>query len=268
MTSRGPATSGVSRAREACRSGRGRRSLPSPAARSRAPLAGWLFAAMILGAAGSAAGGDAEIPVRVSLPTVEELEAWKGSGLRVEVGYGFGVWRSGESRIRDLHSHALVVRPRFRLDPHWSLAFELEYAVARGTMSGFAWSTTIAPVFHLGRFFSFAAGVGVTGLSVADRLYDWLPDNGAGGAFSSDVDRSVETRECSGVGLGAQARADLSLVVGPLFATGPFVAARARWTDCRAVRSSIINPETGHEIVQRQSWSHLGFAAGWTATWR
>jgi hypothetical protein len=227
-------------------------------------VAGWIVFAVVR----PAVAGDAEVPVRLSLPTMGDVEAWQSAGLRVEVGYGFGDWRSPGAAARNVRTHALVVRPRFRLGPHWSLALELEYAIARGRMRGFAWSTTVTPAYHLNRYFAFAAGVGVTGLSVADQRYYGLPDTASGDAFSHDISRSVPTGECSGTGLGALARADFSLIVGPLFATGPFLEARTRWIDCRAVRSYTTNLETGEEVVRRQSWSHLGFAAGWSATWR
>ena len=72
---------------------------------------------------------------------------------------------------------------------------------------------------------------------------------------------------CNGSGWVGQARVEYLFVVGPLFATGPYLVADGQWTGCTEDFSRT-DRETGETAVGRQWWLHLGGAVGWWLSWR
>jgi hypothetical protein len=200
--------------------------------------------------------------VRLSLPTQDDVDAWNNPGLRVALGYGYGSV-SGTYPALSFRSHSFALRPSVRLDSSWSAGLTLLYGTGP---NGVRWSMTAEPTFHPWRQLSLSVGVGYGGLSVSDFF--------RGGFYPSDaqeVSRELGAAEplssCTGSALSSLARADYLFVVGPLFASGPFLQAHAQWTRCRESFGST-ETDTGLPTTYTQWWRQTGLTFGWWFAWR
>ena len=56
-------------------------------------------------------------------------------------------------------------------------------------------------------------------------------------------------------------------MVGPLFASGPYVQAQGQWTRC-GWTDELTDRETGRSVVLTQWWRQGGATVGWWLAWR
>ncbi len=208
---------------------------------------------------------DDDPPIRLSLPTEEDIVSWQRPGFRMQLGYGQSRL-SGRGPAYSLMTHTIVVRPEVRLDEYWSLAATFNYGISTGGFEGLRWSATLEPVLWVTRGFSVAVGLGYGGIIGNDP--NSFEDDFGGSRFSRDRSQDEESSSCDGSGLVGTGKAHYMFVVGPLFSTGPYGQLEAQWTDCRQSSFGRINLETGREIHDSQSWTHLGFTVGWLLAWR
>jgi hypothetical protein len=201
--------------------------------------------------------------VRLSLPTQKDLDAWRNPGLRVQLGYGYGIV-DGSGAAFSFRSQTAVLRPSFRLDRWWALGIAMLYGTGPG---GLRWSITAEPTFFPWRNLALSFGLGIGGLSVSD------PNASAGTVKSSlitvsrDVLPGEKLTSCDGGALTSALRLEYLFVVGPLFATGPFAQANAQWTHCQQTFGGTDNT-TGEPIALSAWWRQQGGTFGWWFAWR
>jgi hypothetical protein len=200
---------------------------------------------------------------RLSLPTEEDWELWRHDGLRVLIGYGY-TSATGAGTALSYTGHTLFLRPQMRLDTWWTLGLDFNFVIATGHPSGLAVTALVEPVFHPIDGLSIAIGIGY---ATVDLVGTFLPGGFPESETSRDVPASVEFPACDGTGVAATARIDYLFVVGPLFASGPFVSASAQSVKCD-LRAGNIDGETGEPVELHQEWRHRGFGLGWTLAWR
>jgi hypothetical protein len=198
--------------------------------------------------------------VRLSLPTESDRQAWDSPGLRVSLGWGTGALR-GLGPAWSFSSTGVALRPGVRIDRHWALAVSMFYGAAP---SGVRWSVTAEPTFYIWRQLAVSVGLGYGGISTFDVN---APDNTGGFLVSRDLSDNEKLRSCEGVGLSSLARIEHLFVVGPLFATGPYLQGTAQWTRCQETLGRVDN-ETGQPLTLSQWWRHIGWNAGWWFVWR
>ncbi len=205
--------------------------------------------------------------VRVSLPTESDVEAWSHPGLRIALGYSHGqLWGNGPSL--KLSMDAFTLRALARLDKHWSVGLDFQYALAQGTgVTGLRFGSTVLAILHPWRQLGIGVGVGYGGLIL-------VPPNGPASTPGTGQEVSTTTfgpevklGECSGGAWVGQARIEYPFVIGPLFASGPFVEADAQLTRCQQVLGRV-DRETGNPIYGQQWWRNLGGSLGWWLSWR
>lgn len=199
--------------------------------------------------------------LRLSLPTEADEDAWMDPGFLVQLGLSKGTLR-GIGAAFSFPTTSFQLRPRVRIDRWWSLATTFSFSFANGPdVDGLRWSATIEPVFHPIRQLGIAVGVGYGGLNVFGGGNDF-------GEFTGQetITNGTHISPCEGGALSTLMRADYFFVVGPLFATGPFVTAEAQWTRCERYRGD--DTETGLRHTRRQWWTQVGGSAGWWLTWR
>lgn len=225
--------------------------------------------------------------VKLSLPTEEDFLAWKSTGFRLQLGYGYGQ-TLGFAPAPRFTGHSILLRPSVRLDKYWSLAGTFQYTIASGGITGLRWSATFEPVFHPVGGLAIAFGVGYGGMA-GDRPYDAAneplepgrqpgrtiivkEDSGGFSQGSETHSRTADPQErlqnCSGNGWSALARVEYLLVVGSLFATGPFVQGDLQATRCAQVLAQSKDNETGESTKIRRWWGHRCWSVGWWAAWR
>jgi hypothetical protein len=215
------------------------------------------------------AADDSEGEPRLSLPTEADRDAWSRSGLRLGLGITYG-------RLRGLDGapsgtlRGFLLRLGLRLDADWSLLASFHYDVAsgRGGLSGLRFAGTLDPTWHATRHLSLAVGLGFGGI-VEGRTgrpdVDPLPS-------TLNTSYTLPTAgpplpSCSGVGAAGLARAEWSFVLGPRSATSFGLEAIGQWTGC-VDDTGRVEPDSGHAIVRRQWWPHLGVTGSWGITWR
>jgi len=209
--------------------------------------------------------------LRLSLPTEEDFQAWRSSGFRVQLGIGYGNAKGRGESVADFSSTVLILRPQVRLDDAWSIAASFAYDLTGGDLDGLRWSAALEPVFHVVAGLSLSLGIGYAGID-ADRV------GGAPSGYQLVIERPDATvsreagpdealAECTGGGWLALGRVDYQFVVGPLFATGPFLRGDYRWTRC-SQEAGPTNNETGRPVEVRQWWQHASWSVGWLLTWR
>lgn len=198
--------------------------------------------------------------LRLSLPTEADADAWMEPGFLVQLGFSMGALR-GTGAALSFPTTSFQLRPRVRIDRWWSLATTFSFSLVGGDFSGLRWSATIEPVFHPLRQLGIAVGVGYGGLNVFGGGNDF-------GEFTGQetITNGAHISPCAGGALSTLMRADYLFVVGPLFATGPFVTAEGQWTRCEIYGGN--DNETGLRHTRRQWWSQVGGSAGWWLTWR
>jgi hypothetical protein len=200
--------------------------------------------------------------VRLSLPTQQDVDAWQSPGLRVQLGYGYSVVH-GWGAAWSFRSQSVMLRPGVRIDRYWALGVALLYGTGPG---GVRWSVTAEPSFHPWRQLALTVGLGYGGLAVSGGG----PSSGLRGP-DQVVSRNLtdgETMEtCTGSAVSSLLRAEYLFVVGPLFATGPYVQGSGQWTRCQETFGRI-EPETGRPVVLTQWWRQAGVSMGWWFAWR
>jgi hypothetical protein len=201
--------------------------------------------------------------VRVGLPTQADRDAWASPGVRVQLGYEMGSLH-GLGPAISFSSKAAILRPSVRIDARWALGIALAYGTGPG---GLRWSATLEPTFFPWRQLGISAGVGYGGLSVSDPS---APTGGLQGptvTISRDLTSGERLQSCTGSALTAVVRTEYLFVVGPLFATGPFVEGLGQWTRCQATFGRV-DDETGQPVVLSQWWQQVAIDLGWWLTWR
>jgi len=201
--------------------------------------------------------------VRLSLPTEEDFEAWQAEGLRLELGLGRASLR-GSGPAWSFTSTSVVLRPSVRLDERWALGGAASYG---GGPGGLRWSVNVEATFFIWQQLSVAAGIGYGGLSVSDVNRSSGLLRGPDELVSRNLEPGEELQSCTGSALSSSFRAQYLFVVGPLFASGPFVEGGAQWTRCEATFGRV-DPETGRDIVLTQWWRQRVATFGWTFAWR
>ena len=201
--------------------------------------------------------------VRLSLPTQGDLDAWRNAGLRVQLGFGYGIVQ-GTGPALSFRSQTVLLRPSVRLDRQWALGVGLLYGTGPG---GVRWSVTAEPTFFPWRDLAIAAGIGFGGLLISNPGASSGTLQGSAVTVSRDLIAGERLQSCSGSALTSVLRAEYLFVVGPLFATGPFAQANAQWTRCQATFGRVDN-ETGRPVVLSQWWQQLGATFGWWLAWR
>jgi hypothetical protein len=201
--------------------------------------------------------------VRLSLPTESDREAWRAPGLRVQLGFGYGIVQ-GSGPAFSFRSRTVIFRPSVRLDRYWALGIGLLYGTGP---NGLRWSVTAEPTFFPWRSLSVAVGVGFGGLLVSDSSASTGTLQGSTVTVSRDLTDGERLQSCDGSALTSVVRAEYMFVTGRLFATGPFAQADAQWTHCQATFGQTDN-ETGRPIALTQWWQQQGATFGWWFAWR
>jgi hypothetical protein len=202
--------------------------------------------------------------VRLSLPTEEDVAAWSSPGLRVALGFAYG-FVAGAGPAWSWSGPGVLLRPSVRVDDRWAMGLAMAYGSGPG---GVRWSVTAEPTFLPWRRLALSVGLGFGGLSVS-RSPAQPPPGAQPGApqVSHDLGDDQEIRSCSGSALSALGRIEYLFVVGPLFATGPFLQADAQWTRCQE-STPFDDRETGRPVVLTQWWRQSGATLGWWLAWR
>jgi hypothetical protein len=201
--------------------------------------------------------------VRLSLPTQSDRDAWQNPGLRVQLGYGYGIVQ-GSGPAFSFRSQTALLRPSVRLDRQWALGIALLYGTAP---NGVRWSVTAEPTFFIWRGLSVAAGIGFGGLLVSNGNASSGTLQGSAVTVSRDTTDGERLTSCSGSALTSALRAEYMFVAGALFASGPFAQLNAQWTHCQATFGRT-DQETGMPIVLTQWWQQQGGTFGWWFAWR
>lgn len=218
--------------------------------------------------------------VRLSFPTAQDFEVWRNPGIRVQLGYAYGRQLS-DGPGPGFSTHTITFRPQVRVSEHWSLAANVGYSITRGDFSGLRWMVTIEPTFHPIAGLGISVGVGYAGI-IGNRPHDPTQDPSFVSPNEPFRDQVVEFLEepasrtvgpsyhmwsCDGAGAAAVVRAEYLFVVGPLFASGPYIQGDLQRTRCEETAGGV-NLETGEQVKFRQWWVHHGWNAGWWFTWR
>jgi hypothetical protein len=212
---------------------------------------------------------DDEGPPRLSLPTESDRDAWLRSGFRLSLGlvYGRLAGLEGAPSGRLLGA---TVRLGLRLDAAWSVLASFQYASAsaQGGLSGLRFAGTVDPTWHATRHLALALGLGFGGF-VEGRTGrpDVEPYRDTVETSYTFPSASPPLPSCSGVGVAALARAEWTFVLGPRTATNLGLEVVGQWTGC-IDDTGRVEPDTGHEIVRRQYWPHVGAVGAWSFTWR
>jgi len=219
--------------------------------------------------AAAADGDDEDGPVRFSLATDSERDAWAKPGFRVQLGlvYGQFVGLGGAPSGRLLGP---ILRLGVRLDEDWSLLASLQYASASqsGGLSGLRFAGTLEPTWHVTRNLSLAVGLGFGGI-VEGRTGRPDPDPLPSTLDTSYTfpDASTPVASCSGVGVAGLARVDWMMVLGRRSSTGVALEFDGQWTGC-VDDTRRFEPDTAQSIVRRQFWPHVGVTLAWVVAWR
>ena len=201
--------------------------------------------------------------VRLSRPTQSDVDAWRNPGLRVALGYGYGIVR-GSGPAFSFRSQTVLLRPSVRLDRQWALGLELLYGTAP---QGVRWGATAEPTFYPWRDLGIAVGVGFGGLLASNPNASTGTLQGSAETVSRTLTAGERLNSCSGDALTTSLRAEYLWATGPLFATGPFAQANVQWTECQETFGRVDN-ETGLPVVLTQWWRQQGATLGWWFAWR
>ena len=206
---------------------------------------------------------------KLSLPTEADRDAWLRRGFRFGLGISYGQLQgldgAPSGRLR-----GAMLRLGLRLDADWSLLSSVQYqlAAAAGGLSGLRFSGTLDPTWHATRHLSLALGLGFGGIvegSTGRPDTNPLPSTLNTSYTFPSAHPSLPS--CSGVGAVGLARAEWAFVLGPRAATSLGVEAAGQWTGCVA-DTNRVEPDSGHAIVRRQFWPHVGATVTWGIMWR
>lgn len=219
---------------------------------------------------GGVAKEEEDPPFRLSLPTEDDRTAWQNSGLRLQLGVGYGrlVGLGGAPSGRLLGA---IIRVGLRLDPDWSLLASFQYSSAStgGGLSGFRFAGTLDPTVHLTRRLSLAVGLGFGGIVEGRTGRDDPDPEQRAGLNSSYTIPSADNplNRCVGVGVVGIVRLSWMYVLGPASSTGLALQADGQWTGC-VDNTGRVEPDTADAITRRQWWPHVGGTLAWLVAWR
>lgn len=194
---------------------------------------------------------------RLSEAPVDLEAAWRESGFRLSLGFGYEHFAEATSpqRTRDV---VIAIEPAVRLRGAWSTSILLRYGIASGDYEGIRWTVTPTATWHPSDRTWLSVGAGYGGL-----LLD-------ASGFTSDYEL-----ECDGDGIGAIGRAGFAWQVGELFAHGPAVHADFQLTRCALDDfSDAVTPSSdvtleGESERQTLQWRrHFSAGLVWMLTWR
>ena len=220
-------------------------------------------------ASASGARADEDGPVRLSLATENDRQAWDQPGFRVQLGFGVG-WMAGLGGAPSGRLLGPVIRCGFRLDPSWSLMGSFEYLAAsadRG-LSGLRYAGMLEPTLHVGHGVSVSLGLGIAGIVEGPT---GRPDVEPLASTLNDSYTFPDARHplprCQGAGVAGRVRVDWLLLLGPRAATGLAVELDGQSTGC-IQDTGRVEPDTAEPIERRQTWPHLALTAAWMISWR
>lgn len=225
---------------------------------------------------------DGDGPVRFSLPTEDDVAAWRRPGFRLQLGVNYGALAGLDGAPGGQISGA-ILRVGARLDPRWSLLASFNYASAStggglgglklvsdaDGLSGLRFAGTLDPTWHLDDNFDLAIGLGFGGI-VEGRSGRPDPDPEQQSTLENSYTfphADPPLPSCQGVGVAGLVRLGWTLVIGPRAATGLALEFDGQWTGC-VDDTGRVEPDTARPIVRRQWWPHLGGTLAWTFTWR
>lgn len=215
----------------------------------------------------SDAGASGDGPVRLSLATEADREAWLHSGFRLGLGLTYGTLH-GQGAVPDFTTLGVTIRPGIRLDPQWSIYLSLQYATLAGGAARFA--SAIEPTWHITPHLAAGVGLGYAGIAGYQRIDGGLPLQPTVDTLGQSYtfpDAKTPVPKCTGVGLAALARLELGYVLGPRTRTHIAAEALAQWTGCEDT-SSTVDEFSGKQLVRRQWWAHTGASVSWGIEWR
>ena len=227
---------------------------------------------------------DGDGPIRLSLATQDDLEAWRTPGFRLQLGGLYGAM-DGQDGAPGGWLIGVILRVGARLDAHWSLLGAFQYASASTTgglsglkigedantaLSGLRFSGTLEPTWHINDHFELAVGMGFGGLVEGGRAGRPDPDavqrNALNGSYTFP-NAHPALPSCQGVGVAGLVRGGWHLLLGPRSATGVDLELFGQWTGC-VDDTGRLELDTARPIVRRQWWPHVGSTLSWTVTWR
>jgi hypothetical protein len=220
----------------------------------------------------SASVDEDDPPLRLSLPTQADRDAWRTAGFRVESGLLYG-GVSGLGGAPDGVGWGFFTRVGARLDADWSLLLAFRYGAVSGAVGqdllGLRYAVTAQPVLHLGERWSVAMGLGVAGF-VEGGSGRPEPDGATRDALVAPYTvpgDSAALPSCNGAGAVAQLRLAWTFVLGPMSATALEAMVDGQRSLC-VDDTGRVEPDTATAIVRRQWWTHVGWSFGWSFQWR
>ncbi|MBM4346492.1 MAG: hypothetical protein FJ100_24210 [Deltaproteobacteria bacterium] len=221
-------------------------------------------------ATAAAADRDDVLPFKLSLPTEDDVAAWRGAGFRLELGMAYG-------RLAGLFGApsgqvlGATVRVGARVDPWWSLlgSFQYQQVADPGGLFGLRYSGTLDPTLHLGDHLQIAFGVGFAGLvEVGNPRPDPNPSDFTNLADSyTYLSARTPLPQCTGIGIGGLLRAGWQQILGPMSALTAFVELDGQHLACEQ-RIGRVDPDTARPFFRRQYWYSAGGVAGLNIGWR
>ena len=199
---------------------------------------------------------------RLSLPTEDDYTVWTKPGFRISLGYGRG-YVYGRNLAPGGRTTSFTLRAGARIDEHWSVLGNVQY---QGAAGGLRYLGTVEPTFDIIPRLTVSIGLGLAGFVIIDDMPPVPPADGVVATYTYD-DGDPALGGCSGSGFAATARVAYSIVLGPIFATGPAVSFGSQVTRCAQVLENS-DPDTGRPIELEQYWYHNGFSIDWMLTWR
>lgn len=204
------------------------------------------------------------IEAKTSLAIVSDEEAWRESGFRVGLGYGYDSV-IGLGGAPDGPHHALMVRLGARLDDDWSLFLGLRYGARLGERPGLRYSGTVEPTLHLNGL-ELTAGLGIAGFVIAQTGLEAYSAGNIVASYTVPDDRA-QLSACSGAGVLGILRLEYPVPINDLLAIGPVLQVDAQWTRCTQTLGRS-DPDTGEGIELHQYWGHYNIGLGWMTWWR
>lgn len=209
-------------------------------------------------------------PPKLSLPTEDNPTAWRGPGLRLQVGVGAGGLK-GLGGAPSGRLIAAIVRVGARLDADWSLMASFQYAqaTAAGGLSGLRFAGTLDPTWHVTPHLDLAIGIGFGGI-VEGRTGRVDPDPAQQSSLANSYtlpSASPPLPSCSGVGVATLLRGSWMFPLGPASQTGLALELDGQWTGC-VDNTGRVEPDTAQPIARRQWWPHVGGTLAWLVGWR
>lgn len=218
------------------------------------------------------ADDDDDPPLRLSLPTQADREAWTDGGFRLELGLRWGATAGLDGRP-DGDGFGVLARFGVRLDPRWSLAAAFHYAAVSGQpgrdLLGLRYLGLLEPTWHPWSGLTIAVGVGMGGMVEGGSLRD-EPDGATRDALVAPLTLpagSAAIPSCTGVGPAAALRVGWRVVLGPIAAMGLDAQVDAGALAC-VDDTSRVEPDTATAIVRRQWWTQTAWSLALVWAWR